>query len=293
MARQSRSQQLKKYRSLYAEAKRRGLVKGDKDARSFKPSGYMKTKLNKLSPFMNENYTALKLKPDMARLYAQAPSDITPVVANGRVLVRNEPRYKALVRRGIPTRIRRLGSGEHEFVPLPIKATSPEDLEDIIKANPVFNQLKYEDELFAFKINGHPSYGMYPDLESLVYDLFRYENLDPLEVGNEDAEENFLSIEIFRSGNKNWKWDDYRMQERAKRNREKNRRSRERRMSRMSDEEKRRYMDDINERRKRSEGYQRQVEKQREKRAKMTDAQREAERIKARERMQKRRQEQQ
>lgn len=289
MARETRSQRLKRYRSLYAAAKRKGLVKGDKDARSFVPSSYMRTRLNKLAPYLNEDYAALKVAPRVARAYAEAPSDITPAVANGKVLVRNKPNYKALVRRGVPMRIRKLRSGEHEWVPLPIKATSPEDLEDVIKANPVFNQLKYEDELFAFKINGHPSYGMFPDLESLVFNLLKYENLDPDKVGDEEAENNFLSIEIYRSAKNNWKWDDYRLQERARKNREKNARSRQRRMARMTPEEKRRYQDDINERRKRSESYQRQVERQRQKRAQMTPEQKEEERRKARERMARRR----
>lgn len=292
MARETRSQRLKRYRSLYAAAKRKGLVKGDKDARSLNPSGYMRTKLNQLAPYLNNEYTALKVSPRMARIYKEAPSGIAPAVSNGRVLVRNEPQYRAAVRRGIPVRIRKLRNGEHEFVPLPIKPTSPEDLADIINANPVFNQLKYEDELFAFKINGHPSYGMFPDLESLVANLMKYENLDPDTVGDEEANNNFMSIEIFRSHRTNWKWDDYRLKERARKNREKNARSRERRLARMTPEEKRRYQDDINERRKRSESYQRQVERQRQRRAQMTPAEKEEERRKARERMARRRAEQ-
>jgi hypothetical protein len=287
MSRLTKSQRIKRYRSLYAKAKRKGLVKGDKDARSFNPSSYMRTKLNKMEPYLSSDYTSLKLAPRMAKAYREAPSDITPLVSNGRVLVRNEPRYKALVKNGVPARIRKLKSGQHEYVPLPIKPTSPEDLADVIRANPVFNQLKHEDELFAFKINGHPSYGMFPDLESLVQSLLRYETLDP--TSNDEAEKIFRTIEIYRSAKDNWKWDDYRIQQRAIKNRERNTRSRERRMSRMSEEERARYRADINERRKRSESYKRQVERQREKRKSMTPEQLEAERQKARERMRKRR----
>jgi len=280
----NRSQQLKRYRSLYAAAKRKGLVKGDKDARSFVPSGYMKTKLNKLGPYLNENYAALKVSPQMARLYRDAPSDIVPAVSGNRVLIRNEPGYRALVRRGIPMRIRKLKSGEHEFVPLPIKPTSPEDLMDVVTANPVFNQLKYESEKFAFKLNTFPSYDYYPDLESLAYALMNnYESLDPTKTS--DADENFATLEIYRTHVTNWRWDKERIEHRRKKARERQ----ERRMGRMDREEREEYLADIAEKRKRSRGYKRQLEKLREQRAARSPEQVERDRVKAREAMRRKR----
>lgn len=166
---------IKHYRSLYAKAKRAGLVKGDKDARSFVPSKYMKTKLNKISEYLTPEYTTVKPSKTAYKLYRAAPNQTTPFAAFGRVVVRNDPKTKAEIRKGFIARIRRLKNGTAERIILPITPQDLRDFAELVKKHPEWDDILKvttddpdTSENFAFMFFGNPSLGRYGSMEALA-----------------------------------------------------------------------------------------------------------------------------
>lgn len=201
---------LKEYRHLYSEAKKKGLVKGNLDARKLQPSKYMKAKLNKLAPYINakEEYTFLKVDKSMAKRWKENPNSFAPMVSNGVVIARQEPGIQNVVKKGFIRRIQKLEAGTHEYIPLPFKPRNWQEFKDEIEANPSYNELlrENEDELFNFKIFGQPSRDSYGNIEALIAHLEAYRNFEEWDESYPDwFEENF---ELFRSY-KNWKWEQH------------------------------------------------------------------------------------
>lgn len=233
MSRRKSTPNLKKYRSLYAKAKRRGLVKGDKDARSIVPSAYMKTKLNKIAKYLTPEYTTVKPSKQAFKLYKQAPSKAVPFATMGRVVVKNEPNEIATVRKGFVTRLRRLKAGTYQKIILPI---TPQDLyhfEDLAKRHPEWTDiLKFTtddqrtSENFAFFFRGNPSEGRYGNLEQVADALINHyqRDIDPEDSGwftNTGEEPDAPYVELYREF-QDWDWKEYRVEKRKTRDRERN-----------------------------------------------------------------------
>lgn len=215
---ESKGANLKKYRKLYAEAKRRGLVRGNHDARSIKPSSYMKTKLNKLSPYMDSNYQAVKVSPKVARAFKSMRGANVPVVTNNRVLVRTGSTEQAVLRKGYPAKVQRLKAGTYEEIILPVQIRTFKELEEAILGNPVWDDiLKDPDENFRFTFggsieNGAPSISAYDNLEELIADLSKYhwteDTTDGEEIGDVDDFEFEGVFHIYREY-KDWNFPEY------------------------------------------------------------------------------------
>lgn len=184
----------KDYRHLYSVAKKRGLVKGDKDARSLKPTKYMRTKLNKLAQYLTDEYTTVKVKDKAAlKEYREKPSDYARVLTGGnRVIVRRDPDIITRVRRGVITRVRRLSSGEIERVIIPTNPQSFNDFAREVTRNPLIEKLKNEEDDWFFRIGGNTSHAQFDHIETLLEYLQRYKAFI------EDDEDDFEAFELYR-----------------------------------------------------------------------------------------------
>lgn len=210
MAKRKTSQQkksaenLKKYRKLYTQAKKAGLVKGDKKAGSLKPSKYMKSKLNKLAPYLGGEYEFLKPKTKKekatAKAFKRSPTPFVPGVINNRVIVKRVGGAKPKFDNGILKRVRHLEAGAFEHIPMPFRPKDLNDLKNYVETNEYLNDvLKNPDEFFNFTIFGNKSHDSYGDLESLIDAL---ENFYAVESFPEDWVN--LHLELYRSY-KDWK----------------------------------------------------------------------------------------
>lgn len=264
---ESKGANLKKYRSLYAEAKRRGLVKGNHDARSFVPSDYMKTKLNKLSPYMDSNYQSVKVSPKVAKMFKELKGANVPVVSNNRVLVRAGSSEQAVLRKGYPAKIQRLKAGTYEEIILPVQVRTFRELEEVIQSNPIWDEvLKDPMENFRFTFggsieNGAPSVSAYDNLEELIADLSKYHwSNGEDEIGEEDDFEFEGVFHIYREY-KDWNFPEYyaaQQKRRKETDREYDRKRQERKARRLAalpEAERERIRKKRYERRKNSKAY--------------------------------------
>tara|TARA_R110000796_G_scaffold61138_1_gene141605 strand:- start:14493 stop:15431 length:939 start_codon:yes stop_codon:yes gene_type:complete len=224
-----------RYRKLYAEAKRKGLVAGDKDARSLKPSAYMKTKLNKLQPYLGSDYEAVKVSPNVARAFKETRGNNVPFVTRDRVLVRKQSNEYVTVKHGLPAKIRRLKAGDYEEIIIPVSVKTIGELEAAILNNPYWDDiLKNPDENFRFSIGGSiveggsPSNAGYLNLEELIAEIKAYKTI---EDNGEDDYPIEGSIHLYREY-KDWKFPELDAERKRKfkeRDEEFTRRQRERR----------------------------------------------------------------
>lgn len=180
---QKRAQRLREYRKAYTLAKSKGLVKDLGPGKNFKPSKYMRTKLNKLKPVLTGDYKFVKLDAKQARQYRTLNNARVPVVSNrvaavlapktarvrtnkqGLIEIK-EDQYLSVVGQLQP-----LKSGTFERIILPFKADSIEKLREWVNSNPQLDDdgfLKYDNELFNYMIFGHPSHNSFQGIEGLV-----------------------------------------------------------------------------------------------------------------------------
>lgn len=211
--------ELQRYRSLYAKAKANGLLAKPKDARSVKISKYMKGKLNKLEPYLSGEYTSVKVDRKVARQYRDAPTSWTPVTFGDRVIVpKSVARAFPKSRGGKLVFVRPLKDGEHELIPVPIKATTVEAMLEEISGNPIYQQSKREDENFAFRIYGNASWETFGNLEALTrYIAEFYPHIEENETNLDDDDESKIPLLIYRE-KKNWRMAGERI-EKARRRR--------------------------------------------------------------------------
>lgn len=204
----ARGKTQRQYRSLYAKAKKLGLIRNAKDARSVNVSSYMRTKLNKLEPFLNNEYSSVKVTKNIAKAYAENPTPDTPKVVGNRVIVRNDKRAKAMVKKGAITFVRKLKRGEHERIILPFQASTVDEFMRKMKRYPALEAtLKHEREDFAFRLYGHASWGTFVTLKDLFDFLEHYRSYA------EYGEEFFSNIVLYRQFD-NWRFDEERIKKR-------------------------------------------------------------------------------
>lgn len=167
---------LKEYRELYRRARMAGAVKDKGIPSKFKPTKYMKTKLNKLRPYLSEEYKPLQAKSPQqlktVREFKRNPSASFPVVFNGVLFAKRENGYEPSFDMGFLKLKRHLEAGTFERIPLPINSTDWNDIKEYFLKNEYLNDvLKYEDEEFAYRIFGNNSISTFGDLEGLILHL--------------------------------------------------------------------------------------------------------------------------
>lgn len=219
-SKKAKAKELQRYRRLYAQAKKMNLLARPKDARKIKPTKYMKTKLNKLDKagFLDGQFTTVKVGRDVAKAYKAAPTSWTPATFADRVVV---PKSIAgslpKTRGGKIVFIRPLKDGEHEMIPIPIKAVTVENMLDEIKANPIWELSKREDENFAFRIYGNASWETFGNLEAMIqYIETYYPHIEENETNLEDDDESRIPLIIYRE-KKNWRMASERIDKAARR----------------------------------------------------------------------------
>lgn len=206
MARKSKkSQELQLFRKRYAQAKKMGLLRSPKDARSVKPTRYMKTKLNKISEYLGGEYTSVKVSPKVAREYREAPTSWTPLTFGNRVVV---PKSVAgslpKSRGGRLTFVRPLNNGEHELIPIPIKAVTVEKMLDEIRTSQVWKLSKRADEKFAFRVYGNASLISFETIEDLANYVSENYQIEPNATNLDDDNEGDIPLLIYRE-KENWR----------------------------------------------------------------------------------------
>jgi len=220
-SKKAKAQQLQRYRKLYAEAKRLGVIAKPKDARKIKPTKYMKTKLNRLekSGLLSGEYTSVKVGAKVARSYKEAPTAWTPATFGERVIVPKKVMGSLpKTRGGKIVFIRPLTDGEHEMIPIPIKATTVEGMIAEIEGNPVWEHSKREDENFAFRIYGNASWETFGNLERMIqYIETYYPHIEENETNLDDDNETKIPLIIYRE-KRNWRMAPERL-EKARRRR--------------------------------------------------------------------------
>lgn len=159
-----KSAALRRYRALYARAKKAGLVRGDKDARSIVPSGYMKSRLNKLEQYLDTSkYVYMKADAPLRKFWRRKENWRVPMIAGDKMVVRvsAKEQVKIVKKKGTPDRLkifRKLKNGEMELIPLPVRVNTYQELLEAIEKHPyLFEAKKYKDETFAFTVNGFPT----------------------------------------------------------------------------------------------------------------------------------------
>lgn len=209
---QRRSQRLREYRSAYTLARKKGLVKDLGPGKNFKPSKYMKTKLNKIKPLLKGDYQFVKLEAKQARQYRTLKNARVPLVSNGVAAVLAPKKAKVKTNRQgliqiiekefaeVLGQLKPLEAGTYERIVLPFKPSSLDVLRKWVDENPELDddgRLKYDNEVFNYFIFGHPSHNSFQGLDGLI------QYLEGGASGNDDhtdaewfSEANF---ELFRS----------------------------------------------------------------------------------------------
>lgn len=197
-----------------------GLLARPADARKIKPSKYMKAKLNRLDRqgILSGEYTTVKVDRQVAKQYRDAPTAWTPATFGDRVVV---PKSVAgslpKNRKGKLVFVRPLADGEHELIPIPIKATTVEGMLAEIEGNPIWLQSKREDENFAFRIYGNASWETFGNIEAMVrYIAEFYPHIEENETNLEDDDEAKIPLLIYRE-KKNWRMASERIQKARRR----------------------------------------------------------------------------
>lgn len=167
---------LKDYRALYARARKAGAVKDQGKPSTFAPSKYMKTKLNKLRPYLSDEYVPLKAQsPQQLKTYREfrkSPNQTFPVTANGVIFAKREGGFEPSWESGFLKLKRHLEAGTFERIPLPMEPTDWNDIKKYFEDNEYLNDtLKFEDEQFAYRIFGNNSTYTFGDLEGLIMHL--------------------------------------------------------------------------------------------------------------------------
>lgn len=193
----ARASKLKAYRSKLAQAKRLGVVSARIDARSHKPTRYMKSRLKFLEPVLEGRYAAVKAKPSVLREFRSAGARI----ANGRILVEARPEVITTVRRGTITegvifQRRPLDAGFwEELITLPISSHNVGDMLSWLATNGKSLQgKKNSGDRWGFKIDGNRSRASFGGFEEMVDYLTYYKNIGAIEDVDTGEHPEFFTI---------------------------------------------------------------------------------------------------
>jgi len=207
----------KEYRSLYAKAKKAGLVTDKGKAGSYKPTEYSKRRLRELEPYLNDTFGSVKVTPRIARQYKEvfdegSGSEIR--VIRGRVILpKNSSQYVAL-RMGLPSIVQPLNNGTFEEIVLPVRWRTIGELERYIEKNPWLDDVMKADgyESYRFAIGegepgnrAAPSFMSYQNLAEVVRDLYRYDFIDGTDPQSTDIS-GFVKLYRERA---DWRFPEY------------------------------------------------------------------------------------
>lgn len=166
---------LRAFRSQVAALKKKGLVSKRVDARSQKPTRYMREKVKKLEPVLSGQMVGIKLKPDVLKQYRDAGGF---QIVNKRLVLPKDQSEIPGIRRGLPVLRRPLGKGALERIPLPFGTKNIYDLIKDMRENPAkWNALKEPEpkEYFSFKLYRNFSREAFGDVEFMADALERYD----------------------------------------------------------------------------------------------------------------------
>ncbi len=254
-------------RKLYVAARKKGLVRDQGPAKSFKPSKYMKTRLRQLEPYLGPDYAVVKASPQLVEAWKGAPSSIVPVAFNRKLVVKKAEGVKISTKGGVLAIRKHLKAGTYEQLPLPVNASNLQEFREWIRVNRYYNDiLKHRDEVFNFRIYGNDSYNSFGDIEALLAELEKYDNFEPQDW--DESEQFYRHFELFRSY-KDWTGSEHAEQKRQY-VQKKRQEAKQRKYNRMTAEQKAAFDDRQRElvraRRRTQKGYRKQKVSQREKR---------------------------
>lgn len=182
---------VKSFRHSVALLKKKGLVSKRVDARSQKPTKYMRAKVRKLSDVLSGHAVAIKLKPSVLKQYREAGGFN---IVNRRLAVSKELLEEGTTRGGLPILKKRVGQGGIERLILPYGSDNIlQFIEDAIREPDHFNKMKYPEEYFTFKYRGNYSRQMFDNAEWLADYMSHYDPSGWYEEGV------FERLEVFRA----------------------------------------------------------------------------------------------
>jgi len=240
-SRQARTK--KEYRSLYAKAKKAGLVKDKGKAGSYNPTEYSKRRLRELEPFLTEEFGVVKTSPRIARQYKELFDEQASriKVINGRVIVPKTSNQYAALRKGLPVIVTPLRNGTYEEIILPVRWRTINELYAALKDHPEWSAMYRagDEESYRFALGegepgnmASPSHVAYEDLQEMIDDLMLYDSFEG-DGANEDVSG---WVKLYRE-KADWKFPAYEKEmakRAAQRGRDYNRRKKERRAERIA-----------------------------------------------------------
>lgn len=176
-ARLPSGQSLKSYRHQIALLKKKGLVRSNYDVRHAKVTRTMLDKIERYKGVLSGEEVVRTVRNKKIRdYYKEHPTDyIKPGIGN-KVVVRNEKEYTQQVRKGIVQGIRKLKNGERIKVKLPLKS-----LDDLLH-NPIWNELKKDEDYFTYNFYGNEGKAYAENLEDLYVVLAGYRAFETAET---------------------------------------------------------------------------------------------------------------
>ena len=148
-------QALKDFRHSVAVLKRKGLVSKRVDARSQNATRYMRQKVRDLTPVIEGNAIAVKAPKAVRQQYKD--SGVLDVKYNRVIAPKEFSNQRARLTRGMVQMVRPLKNGREEYVILPFKPTTANELLERLITDPSLDGLKDDTEFFSFRLYGHNS----------------------------------------------------------------------------------------------------------------------------------------
>ncbi len=138
-----------------AVLKRKGLVSKRVDARSQTATRYMRQKVRDLAPIIEGSAIAVKAPKAVREQYRE--SGVLDVKYNRVIAPKEFSNQRARLSRGMVQMTRKLKNGQEEYVILPFKPTTANELLERLISDPSLDGLKDETEFFSFRLYGHNS----------------------------------------------------------------------------------------------------------------------------------------
>lgn len=205
---------LRAYRSKLALAKSKGVVSKRIDARSHRPTKYMKARLKSLEGVLEGRQTAVKAPANVLREFREGGARIV----NGRVITTADEFTRSSIKSGAPfgvdaqgvvsmrTPLSRGYSEEEIRTPKSLRTTG-DKIKYIEDHRAQLEAAALPGDSYAFKLEGARSYATYADLDLLIMHLTEYETIEDIEEVPNDGEPTFFTI--FRTLRDSWEVKSY------------------------------------------------------------------------------------
>lgn len=197
------AQQLREFRSKVAALKKAGLVSKRTDARSQKPTRYMKAKVKALGPVLSGEMTGVKVDRQILQRYRDGGFKII----NGRVMVNKDHDEIAKAKKGELISLRKLTPNyPFEKIVMPYRINTMSDFFAAARQSPpdpvIFSSKKNELDSWAFTYFGWNSLETFDDLGLLAETLEHYSNIEGASA--EDLTEIFSNFILYRTLSSAW-----------------------------------------------------------------------------------------